>query len=131
MLHAAACPPALAPSLPSEPPPKTKYFRYSDPALQNAYAYIVAALRTKSVWGYGTIFSEDEADQMAQHAINAVRALPESAELRARALCALEPPIAATVATTARDTVGRLLLGSFVFGLGAVSARALFKLVTK
>jgi hypothetical protein len=120
------CPPAIEP-VALTPPPQPKHVRYGDPALQNAYAYLVAALRTKSVPIYGRIFSEDEADQMAQHAINAVRALPGSAELKTRAQCALEPPVTAAV----RDTVGRLLLGSFVFGLGVVVAGATFKLVTK
>ncbi len=88
-----ACPAPAPVTPPGPPPPRPKYVRYNDPALQESYARIVAVLRQKSIPIIGNIFSDDEADVMARNALDAVRALPQSAELKERALCAATPII--------------------------------------
>lgn len=116
---AASCPPSAKGSggPPAPPPPRPRFSRYADPELQTAYARVVAALRTPTVAGVNVI-SEDEADTMSRYLIDAVRELPESAELQARARCALEPLVGAA----ATQAVGRLLLGVFAAVLGAGTA---------
>lgn len=104
-------------------PPTPRYRRYDDRQLQDAYAHVVAALRTTSIPVYGKIFSEDDADQMARHTIDAVRRLTGSADLRTRAICAVTPAITAEV----HETVGRLLLGAMTVGIGAMVVNTTIK----
>lgn len=88
-----ACPPPMPQEPPGPPPPPALYNRYSDPALQDSYARLVAAMRQKAIPVYGNIFSQDDADVMARYLLDAVRGLPQSRELQERARCAIQPII--------------------------------------
>jgi hypothetical protein len=116
-----ACPLPIPGGGPSESfvtPYRPKYHRYQDRKLHEAYTHVVSALREKQVPVYGHIFTEDEADKMARNVIDALRKLPQSAELQERARCALEP----MVAGAARAEVAKLLLGTLAFGTLSVAA---------
>ena len=126
MIFGASCPVKTKPSAPPSPPspvPSAKWTRYKDPKMQEAYARIYGALRTKDVALYGKIFSENEADLMARQAVDAVSALVSSKELRQQVECLIEPIAAAG----ARMAVGRLLLGTFAAGLAGISGWLAYK----
>lgn len=123
MLLAQPCPAAL-PGVPLPAPPRPPFARYDDPQLQAAYAHIVAALRTPTVVGRN-LFTPEEADQMARHAVDAVRGLPDSPELRERLRCAITP----AVRFAAGQETGRQLAWLLVLQLGGIAGAALFKLL--
>jgi hypothetical protein len=115
LLGAVPCPPPVM-IQPSAPPPKPKYQRYDDPTLQQAYARVVGAVRELSVPIYGTVFSDDAADKTARGLIDAVRAMPQSSEMQARARCALEPGVRGAAVAGVQP---------YVIGLGIATVAAL------
>lgn len=130
-IHLMAPPATLPPNCPipgpklppSTPIPQARYTRYDDPRLQEAYARLVAALQEKTFPVYGKVFSDEDADKIGRQAIDAVRALPESHELRQRIECLIDPIVRAS----ARAVVGQLLLGSFAFSLAGIAGYGLWR----
>jgi hypothetical protein len=110
-----ACPaPGSGGAAPSQstPVPRVPWTRYQDPGFQETYARIYGALREPAVLGVKVV-PEEQADAMARQIIDAIIALPQSAELKFRVGCAVKDMVLGPVGITIA-----VLLGLGVAGVG-------------
>ncbi len=129
MLRAAPCPPRLPTGAAggAVAPPRPKYVRYSDPALQNAYANVVAGVSELTIPIYGRVFNDETADKLATNLIDAVRRLPQSTEIQERVRCEIGPALEAAV----RAEVGKIVLGTLAAGFAVMSGISLMRVVRR
>jgi hypothetical protein len=99
---------------PSTPIPPVRWIRYQDPGLQETYARIYGALREPAVLGVKVV-PEEQADMMARQILDAIIALPQSAELRFRAGCAVKSLVLGPIGITAIVVAALGLTGAGVW----------------